>query len=196
MTETSVAVKEESKRKMQCVSGDINYILPFLKWMLRARGDKFGPPSLMCIFADQYGWTCTDGKRLHHYQYEHEGQPILDMQGLYSVEFVKKQGTAQTIFAPQDGDYPDYRRIIPKDYVEWPIMLQLKHKQDSKSLSIALARIITGPLKGKSVIDYSYLKDLGGYDWLIFTAKRHPYNQSIMFVSGRCMAIVMPIELR
>lgn len=154
-----------------------------LLWVLKARSTDKNREPLKCLNIDDTGYACTDGRRLHFVS-NRDGLPAGLENGLYDVIVAKDL----IIFQPIEGTFPDYKSIIPKDN-ENPLKVYIDN--DNQSISCALTRISCKVLNGENSINYDYLKDLTGENWLIHGEP----TKAIKFVTPGKLAIVMPLRL-
>lgn len=154
-----------------------------LLWVLKARSTDKKREQLKYLNVDDTGYACTDGRRLH-FNNDRAGLPQGIENGLYDVIVAKDL----IIFQPQEGTFPDYKNVIPKD-IEKPLKLNIQ--EDSASISCALTNISVHILGGKNSVNYEFLKDLTNEDWLIHGEP----DKAIKFVARNRIAIVMSLRL-
>lgn len=175
----------ENTKTRQTITLSLNAkkYLKELLWVLKARSADKNRGVLKYINIDDMGYVCTDGRRLH-FNSNRDGLPKGLENGLYEVIIAKDL----IIFQPQDGQFPDYKSIIPKDN-ENPLKLYIE--EDSASISCALTLISNKILNNENSINYDFLKDLTGENWLIHGEP----TKAIKFVAPGRLAIVMPLRL-
>ena len=154
-----------------------------LLWVLKARSTDKSREQLKYLNIDDTGYCCTDGRRLH-FSSNRKNLPGGLENGLYEVIIAKDL----IIFQPQEGTFPDYKVIIPKDS-EAPLKLNIN--VDSVSISCALTEISCKILNGENSINYDYLKDLTNNSWMVHGAP----GAAVKFVAHGILAIVMPLIL-
>lgn len=174
---------ENITRKTITLNLNAKKYLPELLWVLKARSKDKNREPLKYLNIDDSGYACTDGRRLH-FSSNRAGLPAGLENGLYDVIVAKDL----IIFNPQEGIFPEYKTIIPKN-IETPLELYIN--DDSQSISCALTSISCRVLQGLNSINYDYLKDLAGEKWIIHGSP----GMAIKFIAPGRLAVVMPLRL-
>jgi len=171
------------ERKTITLNLNAKKYLTELLWVLKARSTDKNRENLKYLNIDDTGYCCADGRRLH-FSSNRKNLPNGLENGLYNVIISKDL----VIFQPEEGNFPDYKGIIPKDN-EAPLKLMIDN--DSASISCALSKISCKVLNGENSINYDYLKDLADNSWNVHGTP----GQAIKFITPGLLAIVMPLRL-
>ena len=154
-----------------------------LLWALKAKSNDSSRYVMNNIFVDGDDIVCTDGRRLHIWKGGRLISPLKE-EGMYQVI----KGGNYFIFNPvDDGDFPNYKKIIPakKDR---------QHKYDivlnSGSASAAVGFLSHFYYKGKKSLNYQFMKDLEGFSWIVSSSEN---DVGLCFENDDLLAIVMPL---
>lgn len=172
------------ERKTITLNLNVKRYLSELIWVLKARSKDDSRYILNYMNIDDTGFCCTDGRRLH-FSSNKACLPTGLENGLYDVIIARDL----VIFNPKDGDFPNYKQIIPDYKIEG---IKIKMQPLNSEISVALARITVEILKGLNTINFDYLKDLGDYEWQVTGEE----SKAVKFVSGNLLAIIMPLKMK
>ena len=176
---------ETITRKTITLNLNAKKYLTELLWVLKARSTDKNRKQLKYLNIDDTGYCCTDGCRLH-FSSNRKNLPNGLENGLYEVIIANDL----IIFQPQEGTFPDYKQVIPKD-IEAPLELNIDN--NSASISCALTLVSYKILNSEYTINFDYLKDLADNKW---TVHGKPDYKGIKFVVPGLMALIMPLRLK
>lgn len=128
-------MENTQSRKTVTINLNIKKFMPNILWVLKARSTDKNRYQLNCLNIDDTGYCCTDGKRLHLCK-DKSNLPFGIENGLYNVIVAKDL----IIFNPEDGNFPDYKNIIPVG-LENKMDIDLYNKKDNHEFSAALIKI-------------------------------------------------------